>query len=171
MIDCSKTENYLAEKKRMTKITNTGVCKIKCTNCPLSEKNNGKGRLCVDYELHYPEKAIEIVQKWSDEHPRRTYLTELLKIFPNTPLKDDETPEFICPYYLGLKDIDNCDDNSDIKEINRIKFKIVKINNTAHAQWTVSKFANDYYSCTGCGSVWSRTFDFCPSCGAKMDKE
>lgn len=62
-------------------------------------------------------------------------------------------------------------DSSDIKEINRIKFKIVKINNTAHAQWTVSKFANDYYSCTGCGSVWNRTFDFCPSCGAKMDKE
>lgn len=38
MIDCFKTENYLAEKKRMTKITNTGVCKIKCANCPLSEK-------------------------------------------------------------------------------------------------------------------------------------
>lgn len=38
MIDCSKTENYLAEKKRMTKITSTGVCKITCANCPLSEK-------------------------------------------------------------------------------------------------------------------------------------
>lgn len=86
MIDCSKTENYLTEKKRMTKITNTGVCKIKCTNCPLSEKNNGKGRLCVDYELHYPEKAIEIVQKWSDKHPRRTYLSELLKWHPDVAL-------------------------------------------------------------------------------------
>lgn len=28
MIDCSKTENYLAEKKRMTKITDTGVCEM-----------------------------------------------------------------------------------------------------------------------------------------------
>ncbi len=63
MIDCSKTENYLAEKKRMTKITDTGVCEIKCNNCPLSQKNNGKGRLCVDYELHYPKQAIEVVQR------------------------------------------------------------------------------------------------------------
>ena len=100
MIDCSKTENYLAEKKRMTKITNTGVCKIKCANCPLNEKNNGKERLCVDYELHYPEKAIAIVQKWSDEHSQRTYLSELLKIFPNVELNCNGTPKRIhCPHH------------------------------------------------------------------------
>ena len=40
-----------------------------------------------------------------------------------------------------------------------------------HAQWAVSKFADDFYRCTRCSSVWNRTFDFCPSCGAKMDKE
>lgn len=111
MIDCSKTENYLAEKKRMTKITNTGVCEIKCKNCPLSQKNNGKGRLCVDYEMHHPEKAIAIMQKWSDEHPQKTFLTELLKIFPNTPLKDDGTPINLCPYDLGLTMTEACDNN------------------------------------------------------------
>lgn len=93
MINCSKTENYFAEKKRMTKITNTGVCKIKCTNCPLSEKNNGKGRLCVDYEMHHPEEAISIVQRWSDEHPQRTYLTEFLKHYPNIELDEYDTPK------------------------------------------------------------------------------
>lgn len=107
MIDCSKTENYLAEKKRMTKITNTGVCKITCANCPLSEKNNGKGRLCVDYEMHHPEEAISIVQQWSNEHPQKTYLTEFLKNYPNAPLEDDGTPNF-CPYRLGLMSKDNC---------------------------------------------------------------
>ena len=107
MIDCSKTENYLAEKKRMTKITSTGVCKITCANCPLSEKNNGKGRLCVDYEMHYPEKAIAIVQKWSDEHPQKTYLSEFLKNHPNVMLNDDRTPTF-CPYRLGLMGADYC---------------------------------------------------------------
>lgn len=40
-----------------------------------------------------------------------------------------------------------------------------------HAKWVISKFADDFYCCTGCGSSWNRTFDFCPSCGAKMDKE
>ena len=86
MIDCTKTENYFAEKRRMTKLTNTGVCKIKCTNCPLSDKNNGEGRFCVDYESHYPERAIAIVQQWSDEHPQKTFLTEFLKNYPNAEL-------------------------------------------------------------------------------------
>ena len=112
MIDCSKTENYLAEKKRMTKITSTGVCKITCANCPLSEKNNGKGRLCVDYEMHYPEKAIAIVQKWSDEHPQKTYLSEFLKNHPNVMLNDDRTPTF-CPYRLGLMGADYCRNDGD----------------------------------------------------------
>lgn len=112
MIDCSKTENYLAEKKRMTKITSTGVCKITCANCPLSEKNNGKGRLCVDYEMHYPEKAIAIVQKWSDEHPQKTYLSEFLKNRPNVMLNDDRTPTF-CPYRLGLMGADYCRNDGD----------------------------------------------------------
>jgi hypothetical protein len=100
MIDCSKTENYLAEKKRMTKITNTGVCEIKCTNCPLNEKNNGKGRLCVDYEMHHPEEAISIVQRWSNAHPRKTYLTELLKHYPNAELSHG-VPK-ICLKKLGV---------------------------------------------------------------------
>lgn len=108
MINCSKTENYFAEKKRMAKITNTGVCKTKCTNCPLSEKNNGKGRLCVDYEMHHPEEAISIVQRWSDEHPQRTYLTELLKHYPNIELDEYDTPKRICPHTLGLHDIEGC---------------------------------------------------------------
>lgn len=111
MIDCNITKNYFAEKARMTQITNTGVCKIKCTNCPLSEKNNGKGRLCVDYEMHHPEEAISIVQQWSDEHPQRTYLSELLKHYPNALLDDDGAPKGVCPHTLGLTDINNCDDN------------------------------------------------------------
>ena len=116
MIDCTKTENYFAEKRRMTKLTNTGVCKIKCTNCPLSDKNNGEGRFCVDYESHYPERAIAIVQQWSDEHPQKTYLTELLKIFPNTPLNDDGTPKGICLHELGATSLDNCEvDNACAK--------------------------------------------------------
>lgn len=109
MIDCSKTENYFAEKLRMTKRTKTGLCKIKCSNCPLCSKNNGtfEGVSCTEVEMYYPEKAIEIVQKWSDEHPQRTYLSEFLKNYPNTPLGDDGTPHF-CPSRLGLMSIDDC---------------------------------------------------------------
>lgn len=103
MIDCSKTANYLSEKLRMTKRTKNGLCKIKCSNCPLCSNNNGEGLSCPTFEMYYPEKAVKAVQRWSDEHPQRTYLTELLDKYSNVLLNDDGTPEGICPHQLGLK--------------------------------------------------------------------
>jgi hypothetical protein len=113
MIDCSKTENYFAEKRRMTKITEGGICKLKCSNCLLCSDNNGTSEdmSCTTFEMYYPEKAIAIVQKWSDEHPQTTYLSEFLKNYPNAPLDDEGAPKGVCPHTLGLMDIDNCDDN------------------------------------------------------------
>ena len=116
MIDCSKTENYFAEKVRMMKRAKNGLCKLGCSNCPLCSINNNKGQSCTAFEMLYPEKAIEIVQRWSDEHPQKTYLTELLKIFPNTPLNDDGTPKGICLHELGATSLDNCEvDNACAK--------------------------------------------------------
>lgn len=103
MIDCSKTKNYLSEQARMTKSSDVGVCRISCNHCPLSRFNNDEEMLCTELELTHPEKAIEIVQKWSDEHLQKTYLTELLEKYPNVLLNDDGTPEGICPHQLGLK--------------------------------------------------------------------
>lgn len=109
MIDCSKTANYLSEKLRMTKKTKNGLCKTKCDDCPLCSDNNGtsENMSCTTFEMHHPEKAIEVVQKWSDEHPQKTYLTELLKHYPNTLLNDDGTPE-ICLSSLGLTNYNGC---------------------------------------------------------------
>lgn len=108
MIDCNIAKNYFNEKLRMTKRTRKGLCKIDCSVCPLCSENNGTSGLvsCTTLEMLHPEKAIEIVQRWSDEHPQRTYLTELLKIFPNAQLNDSGTPKGMCPHELGLKDID-----------------------------------------------------------------
>lgn len=104
MIDCSRTENYFAEKQRMTKKhkLNYGgyACKLNCADCPLSHFNNDSKMLCSDFETFYPEKAIKIVQKWSDEHQPKTYLSELLEHFPNAPLHDNGIPEDICPFHL-----------------------------------------------------------------------
>ena len=107
MIDCSKVENYFAEKRRMTKEQQDGVCKLKCSGCPLSSFNNDTGVQCSIFEMLYPEKAIAIVQKWSDEHPQKTYLSEFLKNYPNAPLVHDGPPE-ICLRKLGLTDIKTC---------------------------------------------------------------
>ena len=62
---------------------------------------------CFAFEKFYPEKAIEIVQKWSDEHPQKTYLSEFLKAYPNTLLNDTGLPKDVCLYNLGLTDCRN----------------------------------------------------------------
>lgn len=111
MIDCNITKNYLSEQARMTKSSDVGVCRISCNHCPLSRFNNDEEMLCTELELRHPEKAIAIVQKWSDAHPQKTFLTEFLKNYPNAPLDDDGTPKGVCPRALGLMDIDDCDDN------------------------------------------------------------
>jgi hypothetical protein len=118
MIDCNITKNYFNEKLRMTKRTRKGLCKIDCSVCPLCSENNGTSGLvsCTTLEMLHPEKAIEIVQQWSNANPQRTYLSELLKIFPNTPLKDDGTPKGICLHELGATSLDNCEvDNACAK--------------------------------------------------------
>lgn len=108
MIDCNIAKNYFNEKLRMTKRTRKGLCKIDCSMCPLCSENNGTSGLvsCTTLEMLHPEKAISIVQRWSDGHPQKTYLTELLKAFPNAQLNDSGTPKGMCPHELGLKDID-----------------------------------------------------------------
>lgn len=109
MIDCNIAANYFNEKARMTKKDKLGRCKLYCGECPLNNKNNGTSEnlLCGAFEAVYPEKAIAAVQKWSDQHPQKTFLSELLKNYPNTPPGDDGTPNF-CPYRLGLMNIDDC---------------------------------------------------------------
>lgn len=108
MIDCSKTENYFAEKQRMTKRTGDGVCHINCVDCPLGTMNNGIDVLCTDFETLYPKQAIASVQKWSDEHPPKTYLSEFLKNYPNAKLRADRTPQGACLHDLGLISKDDC---------------------------------------------------------------
>lgn len=105
MIDCSETENYLKERNRM--------CKRflkECEDCSDCSFYNHYGCERLDLERTEPEKAIEIVQKWSDEHPQNTILMDFVKKYPNAPLEENGTPRF-CPYHLGYmtkEDFDDC---------------------------------------------------------------
>jgi hypothetical protein len=108
MIDCSKTEFYMTEKNRMTKAYESGVCRIRCENCPLDKVNNGKHVSCMQLELKYPKWAILIVQGWSNANPQKTYLSEFLRNYPNANLNDAGVPDGICPYMLGLSDNHDC---------------------------------------------------------------
>ncbi len=86
-----KAVDYLKAKARMTNNCDT------CRNCPLDNVENMMS--CVILESKYPEKAVEIVEKWAKENPVKTYLTVLLEKFPNIKLSSNEVP-ILCPYEL-----------------------------------------------------------------------
>lgn len=110
MIDCNITTNYFTEKLRITKRTKSGICKINCRDCPLCSANNdtSEGLSCGCLEMYYPEKAVKVVQRWSNAHPQKTYLNQFLEHYPNVQLYDTGIPKWTCPYHLGLMSKDNC---------------------------------------------------------------
>ena len=67
-----------------------------CVNCPLSIRNNCTEEICGDFEMEYPEKAVEIVEKWAEEHPTRTRQSEFLKLIPNADTDKDGVLD-VCP--------------------------------------------------------------------------
>lgn len=94
---------FLKEKKRMCDSFDD-YC-TDCTGCEIESKSSGMH--CAEYIEKYPEQAVEIVEKWSEEHPEETRLTQFLKHYPNAPMDDDGTPE-VCVNELGLNRDEGC---------------------------------------------------------------
>lgn len=102
-IDCSVTVNFLRGKERMCE-SFKGVCE----HCPLREASRYTEYTCSDYMCAYPEASVKIVQEWSDKHPPKTRLEDLLEKYPKLPLRDDGLLDFL-PTWLGYcEDCRNC---------------------------------------------------------------
>lgn len=99
-IDCSVTVNFLVEHNRMCEYN---ISHDKCYECPMYSSNNGTGYSCKSVSIKAPNRAIEIVQEWSDEHPQKTRLDDLLEKYPKVSLNGDGTPRFD-PWMLGYCD-------------------------------------------------------------------
>ena len=69
---------YLKERERMCDSYNN-----MCDGCGFGKVSKGNR-----IEEDNPEKAVEIVEKWSSEHPAKTRQSELLKAFPNAEIKN-----------------------------------------------------------------------------------
>ena len=69
-----------------------------CIYCPLSSNNNDNGDDCNSYICEFPEKSVEIIEKWKEEHQCKTRLSEFLRMFPNAYL-DDGLPKFCIEVY------------------------------------------------------------------------
>lgn len=81
-----------------------------CRGCPAL----GKDAICLLFGLHNPnaakniDKAIEAVEKWSQEHPRKTRLMDFLEKYPNAKLADGTEFPKIYPINLGYCKTDCC---------------------------------------------------------------
>lgn len=103
-VDCSVTVNFLKEWRRMCLAEHA-----KCEDeCPFGICENGEGLGCDVFVQKFPKTAVEVVQTWSDEHPVKTRLDDLLEKYPNMLLDGEGFPCF-SPAMLGYcGDCDRC---------------------------------------------------------------
>lgn len=81
---------YLTELFRMCTTT------LDCDSCPLGIKDRMycKESRFDEHGMNVDnlEKAVDIVEKWSEEHPIKTRKSEFLKMFPNAKMESNGFP-------------------------------------------------------------------------------
>lgn len=94
MADCSKTEVFLAEWRRMHYTIDY------CEKCHLDHDIK---QTCLAFVTTNPKKSVEAVQKWSNEHPEqkpKTYADDFFEKHPNAPKRANGMPmAFRCQVY------------------------------------------------------------------------
>ena len=74
-----------------------------CGDCPIKSKDDVcalKGIPIWVHDTKAIDEVIDAVEKWSQEHPRKTRLTDFLEKYPNAPLNAIGTPR-LTPWHLG----------------------------------------------------------------------
>ena len=85
MPDLSKdTLLFAKERRRMCQHTQCTDCGLFTNFCVL-----GRGGSTKENDIH----ILEVVQKWSDEHPLKTYAQDFFEKFPDAPRRDDGSPK------------------------------------------------------------------------------
>ena len=110
---------YLKEAKRMCDVIGD------CRKCPIN------GLVAVipcklvggNLELANPEKAVEIVEKWASENPKKTRQSEFLKVLPRAKVEDGVLCYYPCDMDVreGFKDA-NCERFQGDCHVCRIKY-------------------------------------------------
>ena len=112
-MDCSKTIDFFAEAKRHC--DSRTACEADAANkeqCPMFEVcDHPLTEICVEICVEDAIKAMKSLQKWSDEHPKKTYAQDFFEKFPKAQSKSDGTP-FVCRkrIYGGIRStLEDCD--------------------------------------------------------------
>ena len=99
--DCNNTIDFISEYNRLCESNQD------CINCPLFLVLSDNS--CVRGIINRTKEAIKIVQKWSDEHPKETYVENFLKILPNASLNPRGIPRSCRAYLYGGDDEELCE--------------------------------------------------------------
>lgn len=83
---------FLKKWERMCK-QNGGKCALGCPLLDLKRESNKA--ICREAVMDGPEKAVVIVQKWTEEHPVKTMRKDFFEKFPLAPTINGRTP-FAC---------------------------------------------------------------------------
>ena len=77
-----------------------------CTGCEL------RSAACIPTEEDCDhEKVIRVVEKWAKEHPKKTRLSEFLKLFPNATAPEEGCPDLCVKFFdstVNCKDSEGC---------------------------------------------------------------
>ena len=90
-MDCNKTIDFFAELKRLCGLRRTCGAIAHDEQCPLH------GFCEITYSKIYIEdakSAVENLQKWSDEHPKKTYAQDFFEKFPDAPKDKSAKSEY-----------------------------------------------------------------------------
>jgi hypothetical protein len=107
-IDCSTVLGFVHEAVRLCETYKD------CDKCPMTRRKKCPMML-LDYDDPDVQSVVDALQAWSDEHPAKTRLEDLLEKYPNADIVDGK-PLFY-PVRLGYcKGCDRCNIRGLAKE-------------------------------------------------------
>lgn len=169
MADCSKTVDYLREKDRMCKMFEH------CADGCLFHIAGSESMNCEMYENSEPEKAVAIMQNWSDNNPdlrKCPFCNDVAKVVRTTD--DDYKAYFVTCCGCGAQGGSSEDRENAIALWN----KRAEAANERRGKWAylVSNKAETGCLCGTCSVCGVRSKYIvnpmiCPNCGAKMEMQ
>jgi hypothetical protein len=99
-IDCSTVVGFVHEAVRLCEMYKD------CAECPMTKRKKCPMTL-LDYDDLDAQSIVDALQAWSDEHPAKTRLDDLLEKYPQTQLTNINKAPSFKPCAVGY--CDNCD--------------------------------------------------------------
>lgn len=85
---------FIEERNRMCKLFSPG-----CEGCRIDEAKPVTSE-CVLWMIENPEKTVEIVEQWAQEHPRKTRQDVFLSVYPNAKMDKRSRTVDVSPCFV-----------------------------------------------------------------------